>query len=116
MDGVVQPAKNALVQDAPVCVAALRLGRRGGQVIGEPKFANEGIKELTPLGIVGFGELEDDGNVGFYVDCLEDGSGGSGDDRGGAGKGGIRGRGGYRGMLAVREVAVEQWVDVHGSG
>jgi hypothetical protein len=66
-DRVVEPAEKALVHNLPFAIAALGRGWWGSEMIAEAKFADERVEESAPLGIVGLGELKDNGNVGFYV-------------------------------------------------
>lgn len=62
-DGVVQPVDNALVDHAPVRVAAFSGGWWSSEVGVEPKLADEGIEEAPPLIVVGISELKDDRDV-----------------------------------------------------
>lgn len=78
----------------------------------DPKLAYHGVEEATPLGIVGLGEIEDDGNMGTNVHRLE--SCGSGRGRveytgGGSGRG-------RRSRVMERRLEVEERivVGIHG--
>jgi hypothetical protein len=77
-DGVVEPAEDALIEDALVRITVLDRGRRRGKMNTEIELPDESIEEGAPLGVVGFGELKDDGNMGFDIHCLKDSGGGSG--------------------------------------
>ena len=48
-------------------------GWLGGEVVGEAKFADVGIKETMPLCVVGFSDVKLDRDMRFDVDGLEDG-------------------------------------------
>jgi hypothetical protein len=72
---------------------------------GEPKLANEGVKEFSPFGIVGLKETKFDGNMMADIDGLQDGGGGRLDD-------GVAAIGGLRGGIVTGEVAVDQRVDI----
>lgn len=75
-DGVVEPAPNALIPDAPGRITALFGRWWGGEVGSKAELADEGIKEASPLIIVGIGEFKDHRNMRLDVHGLEDGSGG----------------------------------------
>jgi hypothetical protein len=62
-DGVVEPAKKALVYHASLRILALCRGWRGRKVGAKPKLPNESVKETTPLGVDGLGNVENDGNA-----------------------------------------------------
>jgi hypothetical protein len=115
-NGVVEPAKKTLVHKLPVAITALGRGWRGGEMIAKTELANERIEESAPLGIVGFGELNNDRNMRFYVDSLEDGGGGRTDV--GGGRAGVRlatsRRGGRR--LDVGDIGVEKGIVFHSDG
>jgi len=108
------PVEDALTEDAPVRITALDRVRRRGMLITEIELPDESIKKGAPLGVVGFGKLEDDGNVGFDVHRLKDSSWWSGKGRRAAG-GSISVDGGVGGTV-VGEIGLEKWVDIHGYG
>ena len=114
-NGVVQLAKDALVEETPFGITALLGGWGRGEVSGVAKLADERVEEGAPLGVVGLGELEHDGNVGLDVHHLENGERGSWDSRSRAGVG-VTGDGGGGGRVGVRDVGIEEWIGVHGSG
>jgi hypothetical protein len=71
-------------------------------VVAEPKLPDEDVKEGAPFGVVWFGELEHDGDVGLDVHRLENGDGRSRNNVDGAGVG-VAG-GGSRGGVGVGDV------------
>lgn len=74
-DGVVEPADDALVDDRPCEITALFDSWRGTDVGAEVEFAEEGIKEVTPLVVIGVGELKNDGDVRFDIHRLKNNHG-----------------------------------------
>lgn len=114
-DGDVELADDALVDDDPVRVVALRSGWRRGDVRDEIEFTEEGIEEAAPLVVVGVGEFEDDRNMGLDVDSLKNGDRrGSRDAADAAGVGDVVGGSVRGGGTIVGDVALEQWVEIHG--
>ena len=109
-DGDVDPAEDALVHDVPVGIMALEVGWRLGDMEGEVEFAEEGIEEAAPLVVIGIGELENDGDVGFDVHRLKNSSRRWRDGRSVA----VDGR--HRGRVDGGNIELELRVDVHGSG
>lgn len=109
-DRVVDPAQNALIDDSPVRIMALRRGWGRGKVRAEAELADECVEERAPLGVVWIGELEHDGDVGLDVHGLKNRDGGS-DDGGGEELAGGRG-------VGVGEVDMEEGVGlvVHSRG
>jgi len=81
---------------------------------GRSLLADERVEEGAPLGVVGLGKLEDDGNMGFDIHCLQNNSRGRRDDRSGGVGLAIDGRSGGR-RVGVVEVGVEKRVDIHGA-
>jgi hypothetical protein len=67
---VVQPGNDALINHDPFLVAAVVSGGSIGEVGPEAKFADESIKETLPLGIVGLGQTEFDGDMSMNVHRL----------------------------------------------
>jgi hypothetical protein len=51
-DRVVEPRDDALIDHGPFWIMTVIDGGSGGEVGGETKFADEGIEEALPLGIV----------------------------------------------------------------
>jgi hypothetical protein len=68
--GVVKPAADAVISHGPVGIVAICGGGCDSEVGGEPKLANEGVKELSPFGIVGLRETKFDGNMMADIDGL----------------------------------------------
>ena len=69
-DGVVEPARDALVYHGPLAIAAVGGSRRRGEMRADAEFADEGIEKAPPLGVIRFGYVELDGDVGLDVDGL----------------------------------------------
>lgn len=107
-DGIVEPAEDALVHNAPIGIATLVKGWRRSEVLGEAELADESVEERTPLSVVGLRKLEHDGNMRFDIHSLEHGGGRSLDNRAGEG---ITSRGG--GRTGVGQIGVEQRIAIH---
>jgi hypothetical protein len=80
-NGIVKPAQDALVTEAPVRITALRQSGWGGEVGFKTKFTDECIKETTPFIVIRLDKIKNNRHMGFDVYCLEDGSGWSSDGR-----------------------------------
>jgi hypothetical protein len=70
-EGEKNPVDDASINQLPVGVM---LADEGGSadVFGQAELAENGIKEATPLGVVGFVEIQHHRNVGADVDNLDD--------------------------------------------
>jgi len=73
-DGIVKPADDALVLDLPLWITMLVGSGWGCDMGAEAEFAEEGIKEIAPLVVVGIGEFKNHRDMGFDVNRLQNGS------------------------------------------
>ena len=69
-DGIVKLAKDALIRHDPVGITAICGGGCDSEVGGEAKFADEGVKEILPFGVVGLGDVELNRDMMADVDGL----------------------------------------------
>jgi hypothetical protein len=98
-------------------IAVIVGGWRRRQMRTEAKYADEGVEEAAPFGVVRFGEVELDEDVHLDVDRLQDGRRWRGDD--GRVEGSVELDGGVGGLgTGVRLLELEEGVDVgvHGTG
>jgi hypothetical protein len=101
LDSVVKPIDDAMIDLSPFR-RALSKRRRGANMVGDAKFAKDGLEKAPPLAIVGFLELKEDRDMRTNVHHLKNsGRNGLGIElavgvRSGGGHGGRRNRGSWR--------------------
>jgi len=93
-------------------VTAISRCRGDGEVGGKAKFADDGVEEAPPFGVVGLLDIKFDWDVVADIDRLNDGGRGWGkNDVFGEGGAAInRGRGGD----VILNITLEQGVEIHG--
>lgn len=111
-DRIVEPAEDALIKHHPLWITAVVVGWLGGEVGTKTKFPNEGIKEAMPLGVIGFGDVEFDGDMRLDINSLENGH--RRRINGGRDVLNRRGVGSVSGGIRRREI--EEGIRLHGHG